>query len=105
MSKGDALKQADKILQLKQARIDLRKEGAKLASCYAQKTLDNDRYAADLRACDKSVVELNKIIRNRTAIVETVPWTQSTWFAATIAIIITAAITIPVTWMVVTETK
>ena len=105
ISEGDALKIADTKLKLKDARIDLKEESAKLASCHAQNTLDADRYQADLEACDKHVSELTQILKNRAVVVETVPWTQSPWFVATITIIVTAAITIPVTWMATTQAK
>lgn len=102
LSVQDAAKLAAAAKRSQALKVEVREAAVKLEA--AQRRLDAARKACAgrLDACNAEADELRRRLLEPRKPLPT-PVVQRPWFVATVAIVITAAIAVPVTWLAVTE--
>jgi hypothetical protein len=105
LSRLDVVRLADESLRLKRAEIEKAELAAKLEQADKLLQLDRERCDARVDACDAQVKVLQDRLTGHTPEVEDTPLLERPWFVATITLLVSAAIIIPVTWLAVTEAR
>jgi hypothetical protein len=105
MSKADALKLAADQARGEKAEIAKLKLAVKLKGAEERIKTARERCAERVDACDQQNATLSFRLSEAGRVEPVVEWYTQPWFVATVTIIVTAAIAVPVTWLAVTESQ
>lgn len=100
LSSDDALKLAASTARLEKARAQGAALEARLRASEARLVAERQRCTETTAACDREVAQLRLQLQAPSTARPT-PLVERPWFVATMTILVTAAITVPVTWLVV----
>lgn len=101
LRQSDALKLAERSTLLDAERANSEALAARLDAEQKRRKADQERCAANVSACDANVERLQELLKTKVA--PGVPTVEQPWFVATITIVVTVAVAVPVTWLAVTQ--